>query len=629
MNDIKKTGLQLSLAVCLLFLFFMTNVSGQEAYYPISDPTNIAEWVLNEALSDEFEDPSLNRDRWQVAGEFVEGVPTYTNVDNPNKDLWKGRGPSQFSGRNYRLEDGKLKLETRWEPDFPFSSEPDNDGVTYENITTACILGRIEFTYGYMEVKCKVADAEITSSFWATGNKQELDMFELFGDHRDPNNLDKDREYLWNLIDWSSSPSRRIMRKTHDLGFRLADRFAVYGIDWSPEGLKFYVDGEQFSGVTAEELGDDWILTKAMKLWFDQETFTWFGIPDSKEEIGTDGTVDYEIEYLRLWQRDYGIQGPQLGNEEILDPGFESGNLDPFWDLSYGNSGLVTENVHSGFYGGYLSGNGAFEQLINVMPNTSYELSCWGKVLEDGYNAYLGVSKYGADVQNALFTETFYDKKTISFTTTDMATTANIWVWNGDAEHKIYVDDFRLIIVGDTTLVAIEGIGMSQSEVDIEVGESIQLSPIFSPDSVSYKTIIWESDDNLVAEVNADGLVTAISEGTATVTVISVENKTLTTSAGITVTPATSVKSNLEAQQTGIIIYPNPYIDGTLSIKMAESADGIFQLFNIQGNNIYEHDFTNKSILDINLSGLIVKPGTYICKILTLKEVYFQKLIIR
>jgi len=172
-----------------------------------TNSTNSGGWELNKDLSDEFEGDTLNRDRWQVIGKFENGVPVYKDVDNPNKKVWIGRAPSQFSGNNYRLENGKLILETRWEPDFPFSGETDGNEV-YKNITTACIIGRKMFTYGYMEIKCKAADAEITSSFWVTGNNTELDMFEFFGDHRQPNKLDKDR-----LLQMKST----LMRQARDI----------------------------------------------------------------------------------------------------------------------------------------------------------------------------------------------------------------------------------------------------------------------------------------------------------------------------------------------------------------------------------------------------------------------------
>lgn len=294
---------------------------------PLSDPENNGGWRLNEAVSDEFNAPVLDEDKWFVAGKFVNGLPTYIHPDDPDKKVWKGRQPSQFSGRNYRLEDGMLILETRWEPDFPFSDEigkpwgDDNTEERYENITTASILGRTEFKYGYMEIRSKAADAEITSSFWSIGNGTEFDFFEQFGDHRQPQKLDKDRELWWSIHDWTQKPKGpSVYTERHDLGFRVADDFHVYGIEWDETGVKYYVDGKLFTQASREKInayaaergyGEGYVITKPVAIWLDQETFPWHGIPDSKEDLELnspegkkdDGIVDFEIDYVRVWQK--------------------------------------------------------------------------------------------------------------------------------------------------------------------------------------------------------------------------------------------------------------------------------------------------------------------------------------
>ncbi len=298
-----------------------------ETIFPLSDPNNTSGWSLNVEVSDEFNDEDLDENRWYVAGKFEDGVPVYKHPDNPDKKVWKGRAPSQFSGRNYRLEDGMLKLETRWEPDFPFTDELDKpwgDDKTrskFENITTASILGRKAFKYGYMEIRSKAADAEITSSFWSIGNGTEFDMFEQFGDHRQPQKLDKDRELWWSIHDWTQRPKGpSVYTEHHDLGFRVADDFHTYGIEWDETGVKYYVDGKLFTEASREQInayasakgyGEGYVITKPIYIWLDQETFPWHGVPDSKEDLELnspdhkkdDGVVDFEIDYVRVWQK--------------------------------------------------------------------------------------------------------------------------------------------------------------------------------------------------------------------------------------------------------------------------------------------------------------------------------------
>ncbi|WP_339882629.1 family 16 glycosylhydrolase [Polaribacter vadi] len=297
--------------------------------HPFSDPNNKGDWKLREDISDEFDGKTIDEDKWYIVGKFENGVPVYKDPDYPNKKVWKGRAPSQFSGRNYRLENGKLILETRWEPDFPFATDnkqtwgPDNKVEKFENITTACFIGRRDFKYGYMEIKSKAADAEITSAFWATGSQTELDIFEQFGDHRQPQKEanGKDRELWWSIHDWSrEGKGKTVFTERLDYGFRVADDFHIYGIEWNEDGLKLYVDGKYKTGATKEQvdayskekkLPNGWVMTGPIHLWLDQETFPWHGVPDSKEDLELnspedekeDGVVDFEIEYVRVWQK--------------------------------------------------------------------------------------------------------------------------------------------------------------------------------------------------------------------------------------------------------------------------------------------------------------------------------------
>jgi len=275
---------------------------------PLSDQDNNGNWVLNQDVSDEFDATQLDQTKWLIQG--TNGV---------YQSNFKGRAPSQFSTDNVRLENGMLKLETRWEPDYNFNPTVDNNGVTYENITTAAIITKSEFKYGYIEVKSKAADAEITSSLWATGNNTELDFFEMFGDYKQATKEYKEKELWWSIHDWTSAGQGRTTYTEYlDLGFRVADDFHVYGFDWSENGIKIYVDGILISEASASDINvyDDvannnggngtnanYVVTKPIKIWLDQETFPWHGVPDSREEVGGDGSIDFEIEYLRVWQK--------------------------------------------------------------------------------------------------------------------------------------------------------------------------------------------------------------------------------------------------------------------------------------------------------------------------------------
>lgn len=264
---------------------------------PYSDSTNVGNWVINDSLSDEFNGSELNIEKW-----FVQGT------DSVYASHWIGRAPSQFSTNNVRVEEGMLKLETKWDTTFNFATKLDysfpeesGQGRKYENVTTAAVICKNEFLHGYMEIRCKAANASVTSSFWALGSKSELDVFEFVGNPNQPEEPNVERRFQSNVIDWHKLPEgveRKKWRGVYFMDWRPADAFHVYGCDWSSNGCKFYADGKLIQQVTADELGKDWVLTGPLKIWVDSETFPWEGLP-TKDEL----PADFEIDYIRVWQK--------------------------------------------------------------------------------------------------------------------------------------------------------------------------------------------------------------------------------------------------------------------------------------------------------------------------------------
>ena len=299
---------------------------------PFYDQVNSGNWFLNTDVSDEFDAEEIDEDKWYIVGKFKEGKPFYKHPDKPNKKVWKGRAPSQFSGKNYRLENGKLILETRWEPDFPFSPEIKKpvfgEAMPYQNITTACFIGRKEFKYGYIEIKSKAAKAPISSAFWAMGERLEIDFFELYGGTLKEKKKHLDSQLWWSIRDWNKPVTGKpVYTERKDVGFNVADDFHIWGVEWSEKGMKYYIDGKLFSEVTAKQVTEwakknrkkitlpenynGYVADRPIALWIDQETFPWHDVPATKEELERfspedkkeDGVVDYEIEYIRVWHK--------------------------------------------------------------------------------------------------------------------------------------------------------------------------------------------------------------------------------------------------------------------------------------------------------------------------------------
>ena len=66
--------------------------------------------------------------------------------------------------------------------------------------------------------------------------------------------------------------------------------------------------------------------------------------------------------------------------------------------------------------------------------------------------------------------------------------------------------------------VRVESVSVNPTSKELTIGETLQLSATVSPSEATRKEVTWSSSNSSVASVNASGLVTALSEGTTTVT---------------------------------------------------------------------------------------------------------------
>lgn len=135
------------------------------------------------------------------------------------------------------------------------------------------------------------------------------------------------------------------------------------------------------------------------------------------------------------------------------------------------------------------------------------------------------------------------------------------------------------------TPIAVSGVTLSDNEKGLLVGESFTLTSTVSPENAKNKNITWASSAPNIATVSTSGLVTAISEGSATITVTT-EDGSKTATCKITVV------------QT---------IDNLMKTSFAGCSSITF------GGTTYlkpNFAFTNTSSHDVNVEKVVVKVGS-------------------
>jgi beta-glucanase (GH16 family) len=249
---------------------------GVSEVLPLSDQQNKAGWVRFEPMWDEFDQPTLDTNKWTVGMYW-----------------WQGRQPAWFNPRNVVVRKGQLQLTMRRE-EVPAEMK----GRGYHDYTSAALHTKARSSYGYYEVKACPMNSGDSSSFWFQqedakvfpGWATEVDVFELCG-----KSAVHDRRFYMTLHVSATPEERRHWQvgSYWESPWPFAEEFHVFGFDWDREELRWYIDGVLVHTVQ----NTHW--QHPLFLIFDSETMPeWFGIPDDVDLPST-----FSIEYVRAWKR--------------------------------------------------------------------------------------------------------------------------------------------------------------------------------------------------------------------------------------------------------------------------------------------------------------------------------------
>ena len=132
----------------------------------------------------------------------------------------------------------------------------------------------------------------------------------------------------------------------------------------------------------------------------------------------------------------------------------------------------------------------------------------------------------------------------------------------------------------DTTDVAVTGVSLDKTSLELLEGETAVLTATVTPDNATDKTVSWISSAQSVATVSETGTVTAVSVGRATITAtaggVSATCVVTVSEEGISVTDTQSLFEAVETAEAGAIIRltagtyafnDNLYIDKSLTLS--------------------------------------------------------------
>ena len=120
-------------------------------------------------------------------------------------------------------------------------------------------------------------------------SRLEIDVFELGGGAEG-----KENKYNMNLHVFKSREHTRHLSEgaVWEASTNFADDFHVFGLEWTPEFITYFVDGVMIRKV----VNTHW--HGPMKMLFDSETmFDWLGVPKDSDLPST-----FEVDYVRAWK---------------------------------------------------------------------------------------------------------------------------------------------------------------------------------------------------------------------------------------------------------------------------------------------------------------------------------------
>ena len=109
-----------------------------------------------------------------------------------------------------------------------------------------------------------------------------------------------------------------------------------------------------------------------------------------------------------------------------------------------------------------------------------------------------------------------------------------------DGTRYEYAEASATIITPSTQTTLCSSIALDNTSATMNAGETMQLTATVLPDNAANKTVTWTSSDNSVASVSNNGLVTALTAGTATITATTCDGTNLSAACNVTVTAQSS-----------------------------------------------------------------------------------------
>jgi hypothetical protein len=200
----------------------------------------------------------------------------------------------------------------------------------------------------------------------------------------------------------------------------------------------------------------------------------------------------------------------------------ESNSTDGWTSLNT-NISVETTDVYDGQYALKITAaTDSWARGVYSFPTTTgikYKISINAKIVNSeraGFWSWKGFSDFDGGQQLLTGGWNKYE-----FLYTGDGTAAQLRIYTGDpsvAGNSVLIDAMSIL-----PYVEVTGLTMNPSSVSLNVGQTHNLSPTFSPSTATNVGLNWSSSDSSIATVSNTGMVTTIAEGDVSVTATTIE----------------------------------------------------------------------------------------------------------
>jgi beta-glucanase (GH16 family) len=200
----------------------------------------------------------------------------------------------------------KGRLENAYVKDGMLTIQARKDGYMGKEITSASLTteGKFDFTYGYVEVRAKVPTGRGTwPAIWTLGSNIRSVSWPLCGEIDILENVGYDPEMVH--FNAHTKAYNHSIGTNKSASIKIAnfwEEFHVYGMEWTPTELKWFVDGKQVFSFKKE--ADD-----ETKWPFYRSQYLILNLAIGGDWGGQKGVDDkifpakYLVDYVRIYQK--------------------------------------------------------------------------------------------------------------------------------------------------------------------------------------------------------------------------------------------------------------------------------------------------------------------------------------